>query len=219
MGRRGTEAQCQLSRGGVLASLWPYWRWWRARGEKQGILQPCFFWPLSLSLILGVSGHFAPHWALRTPEGGSRGVLTSPDVHWLLDAGGSTDWVQPRKWGGDTDCFWWLMALHSGPPAYLSRESEWRLLLRSEFWEIRSLPSPRDAIGSGTQRTTSCLGRLWVCGEDEVKGPAWPHESMVEESVGDFLPVFARVGQKIQERFCSCCCWKTILSPVVWLRE
>lgn len=48
--------------------------------EKQSILQPCF-WPRSLSLILGVSGHFTPHCALRTPGGGGRGVLTSPDSH------------------------------------------------------------------------------------------------------------------------------------------
>lgn len=33
------------------------------------------------------------------------------------------------------------------------------------------------------------------------KTPAWPNETMVEELVGDFLLVFARVGQIYEKDF------------------
>ena len=100
-GEERNRSRVSKNWGGVLASHWPYGCWWRAPGKKQSIPQLCFLWPQSDSLILGVSGHFIPHWSLRTPELRKQGSADQP-------------WLALIPW------YWWEYRLGS------AQEVRWR---------------------------------------------------------------------------------------------
>lgn len=131
-GEERNRSRVSTKLGWVLASHWPYWHWWGLMGRNRvssssassGLNRTPWYWVcLDISLPTGLWGHLSEEAGECSP------ALTRTDA--LILVGVQTD--QPRKWGGDTACFSWVMALHSGPPTYLCRESEWCLLLWSEF--------------------------------------------------------------------------------------
>ena len=155
--------------------------------------------------MLGVSGGFTPHWALGH-RGRSRGVPSSPDSHWLLDTGGSTDWAHcwtpltiPWQWIGGTACFWWL-STRSTDTILAGKQSD-ACFCQVNDGKLAPCSAPVMPLVQGIWALPSASVGCEYVGRVRWKIPAWPTETMVEELVGDFLLVFARAGQVLQERF------------------